>query len=215
VSLSSENMLALMAYADGELEGEERAAAEKLLASEPDAARFVEQLGGLGQLLQLGQEDRSAEVIAKFDVADAVMARTALTTDAKPAAERIAGVSSLAAARDKRAAGAQGGGAGLKIGAGIAAVLALAASVFLFAQHRTDEAPMAKGPAAAQPTQAAPAEPVVVASSEPVRAATAAGTGVEVSTVNSPSNSVSVFYLPSANELSTSVVVWVDETGEK
>ena len=33
--------------------------------------------------------------------------------------------------------------------------------------------------------------------------------------IESAGKSVSVFYLPTANELSTSVVVWVDETGEK
>ena len=39
-----------------------------------------------------------------------------------------------------------------------------------------------------------------------------AGTGVAI---ESAGKSVSVFYLPTSNELSTSVVVWVDETGEK
>lgn len=203
MSLTSENMLTLMAYADGELEGDERTKAEKLLASEPDAVRFVEQIGGLGDLVQLGHEDRSASAIAKFDIADSVMA---LTKEAKPAAAAPK-VSSLAAAREKRANAAsekEQRGSGLKIGAGIAAALALAASVFVFAQHRTEETPMAKAPVpAAQPT------------GTPASAASVAGTGVDVSTVNSPSNSVSVFYLPSANELSTSVVVWVDETGEK
>jgi hypothetical protein len=46
-----------------------------------------------------------------------------------------------------------------------------------------------------------------------VNATTAAG--VEVQAFESPGHSVSVFYLPSANELSTSVTVWVDESGEK
>lgn len=200
MSLSSETMLRLMAYADGELEGTERAEAEKLLASHPDAVRFVEQIGGLGELVKLGHDDGSA----KFDIADAVMA---LTKEAKPAATQV---TSLAAAREKRENAARGasGGSRLKIGAGIAAALALAASVFLFAQHRTDESPMAKAPSA-------PATQPPSTSGETPNAATASGTGVDVSTVNSPGNSVSVFYLPTANELSTSVVVWVDETGEK
>jgi hypothetical protein len=206
MSLSSENMLVLMAYADGELEGDDRTAAERLLASDADAVRFVEQVGGLGDLVQLGHDDRSGKAIAAFDIADAVMTRTALTTEVKPAAARSAEVTSLAAARERRAAGAPNRPASrLKVGAGIAAVLALAASVFVFAQRPTAEAPMAKAPSA----------PAVQAPGEAPRAPTAAGTGVEVSTVNSPGNSVSVFYLPSANELSTSVVVWVDETGEK
>jgi anti-sigma factor RsiW len=193
MSLSSENMLKLMAYADGELEGEERTEAEKLLATDPDSVRFVEQIGGLGEIVARGHAVRSGKAIAKFDVADAVMA--AVKEQTKPAK-----VASLAAAREKRAMTP-----GMKLGAGVAAALALAASIFVFAQHRTDEAPMARTPITT-PSPVPLPYPNVQAN---------AGQGVEVSTVNSPGNSVSVFYLPSANELSTSVVVWVDETGEK
>lgn len=199
MSLSSENMLKLMAYADGELEGEEREEAEKLLATDPDSVRFVEQLGGLGELVELGYAAKAGKTVASFDIADTVMSL------AKPAK-----VSSLAAAREARAAKAEKKGSGAKVGVAIVAVLALAASVFVVAQHRTDETPMAKAPAArdtaAQAVAVAPAPATVSGSS---------GAGVDVSTVNSPGNSVSVFYLPTANELSTSVVVWVDETGEK
>jgi hypothetical protein len=81
------------------------------------------------------------------------------------------------------------------IGAGIVAAIALAASIFVFAQHHGEETPMAVAPTpAVQPANAVP------------------GTGVAI---ESAGKSVSVFYLPTANELSTSVVVWVDETGEK
>jgi hypothetical protein len=137
------------------------------------------------------------------------------------AADKASNVSSLSShrerAREKRAERADhvsGKGSSLKIGAGIVAALALAASIFLVAQHRADETPMAKGPSApaVQPGQANQADP---ASTERSSVATNSPGGVDVSTVNSPGNSVSVFYLPSANELSTSVVVWVDETGEK
>ena len=68
---------------------------------------------------------------------------------------------------------------------------------------------MAKGPV--HVTTAQPAPEATVASN----VSSGNGAGVDVSTVNSPGSSVSVFYLPTANELSTSVVVWVDETGEK
>jgi anti-sigma factor RsiW len=204
MSLSSENMLKLMAYADGELEGAELTEAEGLLAREPDAARFVEQLGGLGELVALGHEERSGKAIAAFDVADAVMA---LAKEAKATGT----VTSIGAARDARKAAAAASGQTAKVGVGIAVALALAASVFLFAQHRADETPMATGPAPG--LQATPGSPATPASSG--GGGGSGGTGVEVSTVNSPGNSVSVFYLPTANELSTSVVVWVDETGEK
>jgi anti-sigma factor RsiW len=204
MSLSSENMLKLMAYADGELEGAELTEAEGLLTREPDAARFVEQLGGLGELVALGHEERSGKAIAAFDVADTVMA---LAKEAKATGT----VTSIGAARDARKAAAAASGQTAKVGVGIAVALALAASVFLFAQHRADETPMATGPAPG--LQATPGSPATPASSG--GGGGSGGTGVEVSTVNSPGNSVSVFYLPTANELSTSVVVWVDETGEK
>ena len=198
MSLSSENMMKLMAYADGELDGTEREEAEKLLATDPDSVRFVEQLGGLGELVELGYAAKTGKAVAKFDVADAVMAL------AKPTA-KAASVTSLAAAREKKVGNSARNPA--KVGVAVVAVLALAASVFLVAQHRTDETPMAKGPAVQQ-VAPQPAPDTAVASN-------VSGAGVDVSTVNSPGNSVSVFYLPTANELSTSVVVWVDETGEK
>jgi len=196
VSLSSENMMKLMAYADGELEGAELEEAQKLLATDPDSVRFVEQIAGLGEVVTRGYDAGLGKTVAKFDVADSVMA---LTKSEKTAAKKD-NVSSLSAAREKR-------GNGWKIGAGVAAALALAASFFLVAQHRTDEAPMAGNNVPA--VQAAQPGTSVAAVS------TTGGSGVTVSTVNSPGNAVSVFYLPTANELSTSVVVWVDETGEK
>jgi len=202
VSLSSENMMKLMAYADGELEGAELEEAQKLLATDPDSVRFVEQIAGLGDVVSRGYEAGSGKTVAKFDVADSVMA---LTKDDQKSAEKKDNVSSLAAAREKR-------GNNVKIVAGIAAAMALAASFFLFAQHRTDEAPMAgNNTPAVQAVQPGTAN----ANTSVAAVSTTGGSGVTVSTVNSPGNAVSVFYLPTANELSTSVVVWVDETGEK
>lgn len=208
MSLSSNNMMTLMAYADGELEGSDLEEAHRLLATDPDSVRFVEQIAGLGEIVTRGHEAGAGEVIAKFDVADSVMAlannanNSNNSNNSNKDSEKTSNVASLAAARAKR-------GNSVKIGAGIAAALALAASIFLFAQHRTDEAPMASGtPTGALVQPAAPGNVVAAV-------ATTGGSGVTVSTVNSPGNAVSVFYLPTANELSTSVVVWVDETGEK
>ncbi len=202
MSLSSNNMMTLMAYADGELEGSDLEEAHRLLATDPDSVRFVEQIAGLGEIVTRGHEAGAGEVIAKFDVADSVMALANNANNSNKDSEKTSNVASLAAARAKR-------GNSMKIGAGIAAALALAASIFLFAQHRTDEAPMASGtPTGALVQPAAPGNVVAAV-------ATTGGSGVTVSTVNSPGNAVSVFYLPTANELSTSVVVWVDETGEK
>jgi hypothetical protein len=204
-------MLKLMAYADGELEGAELEEAQKLLASDPDSVRFVEQIAGLGEIVSQGHRAGAGKTVAKFDVVDSVMALT------KESAREKDKVTSIGEARSAKKAQKGSGGNGVKIGAGIAAALALAASFFLFAQHRTDEAPMASNnnttPAvqAVQPSGASNAN----ANATVAAVSTTGGSGVTVSAVDSPGSSVSVFYLPTANQLSTSVVVWVDETGEK
>lgn len=195
-ALSSDDMMKLMAYADGELEGAERAEVETLLATDETALRFVEQVAGLGDIVKERHASRDAKAIATFDVADAIMAKVEQT--AQPAAgarsEGGAKVVSLADARARRNT----------VVGGVLAAVAVAASIFLFT--RPEEAPMGQGGAPAK-MAANPATPAPAADpSEP---------GVEVSAVESPGNTVSVFYLPSGNELTTSVVVWVDETGEK
>ena len=193
MSLSSENMMKLMAYADGELEGAERIEAEMLLASDADAATFIEQVAGLGTILEAGHQDRLGKTIAAFDVTAAVMGAIAKETPAAAETARATNVRSLAGGARARDAKAMKKGGGVKIGVGVAAALALAASVFVFTQHRNDEAPMAVAPApAVQQAQGS------------------SGVAIE-----SAGKSVSVFYLPTESELSTSVVVWVDETGEK
>jgi hypothetical protein len=188
-------MLKLMAYADGELEGAELEEAQKLLASDPDSVKFVEQIAGLGEIVAQGHRAGAGKTVAKFDVVDSVMASLG---------KESGKVTSITSARKKS------GNSSVKIGAGIAAALALAASFFLFAQHRTDEAPMASNNNAVPAVQANPNPNTTVAA-----VSTTGGSGVSVSAVDSPGSTVSVFYLPTANELSTSVVVWVDETGEK
>jgi hypothetical protein len=175
-------MMKLMAYADGELEGAERLEAEMLIATDGSALGFVQQVGGLGELVGLGYATRAGKAVQTFDVADAVMAKLSALPE----------VSSLAAARDRREKRVPNNA--LRVGGGIAAALALAASVFLVTQHRNEETPMA------------------VVAPPPATAAAGSNSGVAI---ESAGKSVSVFYLPTANELSTSVVVWVDETGEK
>ncbi len=184
-TLSSERMLKLMAFADGELEGAERLEVEGWLASDVDAARFANELAGLGDLVKMGHEDSSAaSAAASFDIADAVMA--AVKEEKAPETPKVAPVVSLAERRQKN----------LKVGGMVAAVLALAASVFVMTRHK-EEAPMARAPLpAVQP----------VASAEP---------GVDVDLVETAGDSVRVFYLSSENSPTTSVVVWVDESGGK
>lgn len=186
MSLSSENMMKLMAYADGELEGDGLAEVEKLLAKEPDAARFVADMANLGAYVSEGHDERDAKAVAKFDVADVVMAKVKdvpASSIAPPAK-----VVSLAEAKKKRTNV-------VAIGGAVVAALALAASIFLW--NRPQETPMARAPKPTPPT----------ASQLP---------GVEVDTADSPGQKVEVFYGPGANDMQTSVVIWVDDTvGEK
>jgi hypothetical protein len=83
----------------------------------------------------------------------------------------------------------------MKIGGGIVAALAIAAAVFVYA--RPSETPMAKGPSTV------PNNPTQTSSHGP---------GVDVT---APGKNVNVFYLPSSNELSTSVIIWVDESSSE
>ncbi len=207
MTLDPRKMLDLMAYADGELEGDDARAVELLLATDEQAANLVDNVGRLGDYLALGHSER-AEFTAEFDVADDVMAKidalpatsaepvsndVAPEKDGTPAKElalaRSAEVVSLDAARAR-------GARRWAVGGGIVAALAVAASVFFFL--RSGEEPMALSPNPA----------ARVSSDDPA-------SGVEVTAFGAPGQSVSVFYLPSTNDVSTNVVVWVDETGGK
>jgi len=64
MSMSSERMMKLMAYADGELEGSEKAEMEKLVESDEEAARVVNAMLGLGDFVRTGHEGKDAKVIA-------------------------------------------------------------------------------------------------------------------------------------------------------
>jgi anti-sigma factor RsiW len=196
---SQERMLKLMAYADGELEGPERGEVEGWLAEDAKAVRFTNEIANLGDLVKVGhQASPRAKAVASFDIADLVMAEV---TKASPVektrtdalrVKAVSPVSSLDAARVRRQKTA-------KVGAVFAAALALAASVFLVNRSR-EERPMAQAPVQA------------VQQGQPVANA---GSGVDVDVVETPGHSVSVFYVPTEgmSTTTTSVVVWVDESG--
>ena len=128
MSLDSETMMKLMAYADGELEGADRAEVEKLLLKEPDAARFIADVANLGTYAEEIHASRDAKAVAKIDLTNAIMAKVE-----KPAAAKVVPISG---ARKKKVSGPVIGG--------IVAAMALAASIFLFA--KPEETPMAKAP---------------------------------------------------------------------
>lgn len=167
--MTSERHLKLMAYADGELDEIERAEVESWLAADADAVRFVNDIAVLGDYVALGRP------VPEVDLSDAIMAKV-------EAAE-----TKVVPIRSRR-------GRGLAIGGGVAAALALAASIFLFTRPRGEE-PLAGG--GAIPTAA------------PV------GTGVDVDLAEAPGESLGVFYNETSHA-TTSVTVWVDEpTGAK
>ena len=196
-ALSSERMMKLMAYADGELEGAERAEVEKILATDIDAVRFVNEMAGLGELVQMGRTSAPiSKAVATFDIADSIMSK--IESEQKTEKKVV----SISEARERRAAPKPN--RNLKVGAAVVAALALAASVFLMTRQPKEQ-PMATTPKA-------PAAPVA----QTHEAMPSHGEGIEVDAVESPG--VSVFYLPGQNA-STSVVVWVEESangsGEK
>lgn len=208
--MKKDDLLQLMAFADGELTGEEREAMAKRVDEDPAAAELVSQLGSLGDLFRESHEEGLGAKAASFDAVDAIMARVASEEPDRPSmspSQPVAKVASLEEARRRR----------MGVAAGVAAALALAAGFIFLARNPEDRGPSAEvspvspvvAPAEAPSEKAAP--PVLVASADPVPA----GPDVEVHAVESPGHSVSVLYLPNANEVSTSVVVWIDETGEK
>jgi hypothetical protein len=215
MSLSQETLLELMSLADGELEGEARLRAERLVAESDEARRVLDGLRSQ-QAQQLGtwlseSMDLRATAAGADGIADAVMSRLS--------AERPAGgvVARIDDARGARS-GASGRSARVLVGAALAAT-ALAAGVALLLRPGDqgllagrDRMPVAsvgmpsvdtEGP----PTQAAP------------------GGGVEVDEVDSPSRGISVFEIPlgrsagasarAGGASASSVVIWIDDEGAK
>lgn len=185
MSLPFESLLTLQAYADGELEGTEQSAAQKLLEESEEARAFVESLG------VLGVASRAAHALGaplEVDVVSAVMAR--IEAETSPVVTDGVRVTSLAAERSKRARKSQ---AVVLLGA-----LAFAAAGILYVRgHREVEGPK---PSLAQTTPAPDH---------------ASEKGVEVHDIDSNGQSqVSVFYLPaSGGNTASSVVVWIDDKG--
>jgi anti-sigma factor RsiW len=182
----SERAMKLMAYADGELESAERAEVEAWLAEDAEAVLFANDLAELGDLLKIGHKTPD------FDVADDVMAKIAKGNSdteipvEKPNVVPLKRPVAAPAQRKRSTVGWILGG------------LALAASIFLVARHKDDEAPLAQTTSPlVQPGQA-------------VAAAASAGT-VDV---ENPGRSVSVIYVPDEKSAVPNVttVVWVDES---
>ena len=206
MSLSQEAMMDLMAYADGELEGDAdaRARVRAMIETTPEAAQFVHELATLGEVVRVVQGSRRTPKTVDF-IADDVMKQIArqprLVVNNDPPGVRM-----------KRA-----------IAAGsVSVVLAMAAAWLLFVQTRPSGVGTpanANGPLAANTTTAA--APSVTTLTPPPAATTpspadSAVAGVDLDNVESPHHEVSVFFVPSiADAKASSVVVWIGgETGK-
>jgi hypothetical protein len=195
VKLSQGEVFDLMAYVDGELDGEAKTKAEKLVAENADARRLVDEMRALGPIVQKVYEPPAAS--ASEGIADFVMAKIAEGEPPARKSIRAPKLVDLRAEREKR----------IKVGAAIAAAIALAAGVAFMTQKVNEQHRPIATPT---PPVTAPAPaPAPVASEQ--QAVVAAAGGVDVEQVDSPKE-VSVFYLPSATDTNaSSVVVWIDD----
>jgi anti-sigma factor RsiW len=191
MSLSRETMTELMAFADGELDGEARARVEKLAAESPEARRLVEAMRSpaLGVWLAEGMDERTA---AADGIADAVMAKI----DAARKDAGIEGVVRLSAARSRRSSITRGQVAAM------AGFLALAATIFLYMRNDREGTDLVAPVASAViPTTIVPSadQPPVAATTAMAQAATPPqGQGVEVDEIDSPAHGVTVFEIPAS-----------------
>jgi hypothetical protein len=191
MSLSRETMTELMAFADGELDGEARTRMEKLAAESPEARRLVDAMRSpaLGVWLAEGMEERTA---AADGVADVVMAKI----DAARKDAGIEGVVRLSAARPRRSSITRGQVAAM------AGFLALAATILLYMRNDREGSDLAAPVASAVVPTA-----IVPSAEQPPAAATTAmaqaappppGQGVEVDEIDSPAHGVTVFEIPAS-----------------
>ena len=205
MSLSHDQVLQLMAYADDELEGDERAAVEALIATDDDARCVVAAMSGSAVNEWVARVHEERAVAAGADsIADAVMARVASDGGSS------ANVSSLAAMRERRARRMQTGGA-------IVAIAAIAAGVFFYVGSQPGPTHAPGGPLASMaPSEPDTAQPPA-ASAEREQVAQAAGTGtVQVNDIDSPSHDVSVYEVPAAAAAANmnsaaSVIIWIGD----
>lgn len=198
MTLSREAMLQLMSLVDGELDGDDRARAEKLVASSAEARGVVEAMRarGLGGFLGPMEDDRAASAGAD-GIADAVMAQVAALAPAGGTVTRIG------EARARR---------GSRVVAAMAAAAALAAGAALLMRSGMTGAPV-PAPVASVPSTADSL--VAFQQAGPASA-------IEVNEVDSPSRGISVFEIPMIGAAAaqpsraSTVVVWIDdEPGSK
>jgi hypothetical protein len=205
MSLPQDTLLELMALADGELEGEAKARAEKLVAESDEARRVVAAMCAPDVGVFLG-EALEGRVGAADGIADAVMARLGAERGQEGGVVRLA---------DARGAKPASKGPRMQVFAAVGAALALAAGILLYIRSQDMDAggtPVASVNVPSIDLQPPPA-PTAVA-----QQAARPSQGVEVDEIDSPSRDVSVFEIPlgaaaavAGGGSPSSVVIMIDD----
>ncbi|WP_394826431.1 anti-sigma factor family protein [Pendulispora albinea] len=206
--LGQEALFDLMAYADGELQGEAAERVEAWIASDPEAARLVDEFRTLSDCVAISEKARP--VPKSVDgIVDSVMAQAARIDP-----DRVANVPKAVRIRRAIAAGS------------VSAVIAMAAVWFLFFRPvpKFDDEPSATQTAlappiepSAAPTPAESTDPALAAASPSVESkgegdVEVTSSGVELEQVESPQREISVFYVPSVSApTASSIVVWIGD----
>ena len=211
MSLSKNELVYLMAYADGEVDEDEMPEVEALIAKSEEAQHLMVQQSALRDWVIRDGERRATEGRADL-IADAVMAGVEGLGGAKVIAiERGRAKRELNQQRMKE----------------FGALAAIAAAVALFVLWPSEEnAPVAEREVPAVPS-VTPASPGTAGSAAPNEEplggpsealAIAEGEGevspIDIQAVESPEHQFSIFYVPAAtgtNAHASSVVVWIGE----
>jgi anti-sigma factor RsiW len=120
MTLSSKDMLDVMAWADGELEGDEAARIEALIEKDSEAKELVRSFGALGDFVRTSSFGTAHEKASTPDVSAEIMAKI--------------GPNDIERARLKR-------GMRTRVGAAVATALALAAGFLIWQRTHTNDQP--------------------------------------------------------------------------
>jgi anti-sigma factor RsiW len=197
MSLPQETMIDLMAYADGELQGDARARVEELVRTNDEARGVLDAMGALGDVVREGADAR-AEAASIDSIADDVIAKIERSEDTGRGSRIPA---PIAQARNGRRMGTTVVIAALALAAGVVFLVRAGAPP---AATATRETPAAVRPSASSPLEAPSSAPAAVAATE--------DNGVDLEEVSSTENKVDVFFMPRASlGAAASVVVWIDD----
>jgi anti-sigma factor RsiW len=208
-TLSKNELVYLMAYADGEVDADEMPEVEALIAKSEEAQQIMIQQAALREWVVRQGEQHATEARADR-IADAVMAGVEELGGAK--------VITLERGRAKRELNRQ---RSKEFGA----LAAIAAAVALFwfwpsqqeapvAQIQKETQPAVPAVSAPSVSESASSDPTAPSSAEAVANAEGEVPGIDIQAVESPQHQFSIFYVPAAtgaNAHASSVVVWIGE----